>query len=353
MINEKCFTKERINEFRKQKEYRKINPPVLEKMINALYLLQLLSKSEIKFTFKGGTSLILLLNKARRFSVDIDILTLESREVIEKALTSIVDDSHFSSWELDKKRSYNSGVPKAHYELFYDSELQKGPGYIILDILFEESIYPKTQESEIKSEWIESTEVITVTTPTIESILGDKLTAFAPTTTGIMYGKGKGQEIIKQLFDVSCLYDEVENITDVFDSFHTTVQKELMYRNLEISEEKVLDDIINTSILIAKREKNKLPQEKIYFKELQQGIKQFGSFLIEGSFTIEDAIIASAKSAILANRLKKNDHSKLPVHINQDVTKLSIEGDLSFLNKLKKLKDKSAFFYWWNVINEL
>lgn len=168
-----------------------------------------------------------------------------------------------------------------------------------------------------------------------------------------MYGKGKGQEIIKQLFDISCLYDEVDNVSDAYESFNTTVQKELKYRNLDVSQIEVLDDITNTSILLAKREKNKLSHEKEYFKELQQGLKQFGSFLIEGAFTIEDAIIASAKAAIIANRLKKNNLTQLPIFSDQDVSELKIEGELNFLNKLKKLKDKSAFFYWWQVVNEL
>jgi hypothetical protein len=41
----------------------------------------------------------------------------------------------------------------------------------------------------------------------VEAIAGDKLTAFAPTTTGIHYGQDKALEIIKQLFDVGILFD--------------------------------------------------------------------------------------------------------------------------------------------------
>jgi len=63
MIKEHCFSKEWITIFRKEKEYSKINPPILEKMINALSLLQYLVKYDLEFVFKGGTSLILLLEK--------------------------------------------------------------------------------------------------------------------------------------------------------------------------------------------------------------------------------------------------------------------------------------------------
>ena len=45
-------------------------------------------------------------------------------------------------------------------------------------------------------------EELTVQTPTLEGLLGDKLAAFAPNTIGVPYGAGKSMEIIKQLFDI-------------------------------------------------------------------------------------------------------------------------------------------------------
>ena len=45
-------------------------------------------------------------------------------------------------------------------------------------------------------------------------ILGDKLTAFAPHTTGVPLGVGKSMEIAKQLFDAATLIDAMENDTE-------------------------------------------------------------------------------------------------------------------------------------------
>ena len=84
MIKTHCFEKEWIDGFKRQKPYSKINPPLLEKMIHALSLLQHLKKQGLPFIFKGGTSLLLLLENARRFSVDIDILTQASRQEVEQ-----------------------------------------------------------------------------------------------------------------------------------------------------------------------------------------------------------------------------------------------------------------------------
>lgn len=146
MIKAHCFEKPWIDGFKAQEKYRRLNPPVLEKMINALYLLQLLKKNDCQFVFKGGTSLILILETARRFSVDIDIITRHSKEEIEVCLQKIVETSSFTSWQLDEHRSYKEGVPKAHYELEYPSHINKDASYIQLDILFEDLHYPKIQE---------------------------------------------------------------------------------------------------------------------------------------------------------------------------------------------------------------
>jgi predicted nucleotidyltransferase component of viral defense system len=143
MIKAHCFEKAWIDAFKAQEKYRRLNPPVLEKMINALYLLQLLKKSDCQFIFKGGTSLILILKTARRFSVDIDIITRHSKEEIEACLQKVVDISNFINWHLDERRSYKKGVPKAHYELEYPSKINRDASHIQLDILFEDSHYPK------------------------------------------------------------------------------------------------------------------------------------------------------------------------------------------------------------------
>ncbi len=49
-----------------------------------------------------------------------------------------------------------------------------------------------------------------VNVPGKADMLGDKLTAFAPNTTGIRHFKGDkdcSMEIIKQLFDIASLFD--------------------------------------------------------------------------------------------------------------------------------------------------
>jgi hypothetical protein len=58
-------------------------------------------------------------------------------------------------------------------------------------VLIEDSIYPEVIEKPVITKWIETDKETMVTMPSIDSITGDKLTAFAPNTIGIPYFKGK------------------------------------------------------------------------------------------------------------------------------------------------------------------
>lgn len=347
MIRAECFQKEWIDNFREQKLYGKINPPLLEKMIHALSLLQHLQKEGLNFIFKGGTSLILLLENSNRFSVDIDIITEDSREIIESILDNVVGTSHFREWKLDEKRSYQIGVPKAHYELSYESNVNKGSNYILLDILFEKAHYSKVQKLPVRSMWVETDELVEIMLPTVAAITGDKLTAFAPTTTGILYGKGKELEIIKQLFDLGNLFDHIDSLTDVALSFKAFALQEIAYRNLNIEIDDILKDTMDTCRIISFRERNRIPEDKLKFEELQTGIRSFGNYLITGNFRIDDAVLASAKVAYLCSQLRLENFGAIQKYQGQNLSALEItDPEWNGLNKLKKFKDQSAFFYW-------
>ena len=300
--------------------------------------------------------MVLLLENANRFSIDVDIIANKqydnpsTRSEIEDLLNRIVNDSNFQSWTLDEARSYQEGVPKAHYKLEYQPKYDPS-GYILLDILFEKNYYPNLIEVPVQAKWIESDETISVTVPDIDSITGDKLTAFAPNTTGIKYGSDKELEIIKQLFDIGHLFDRVNSIEVLARSFEAFVNEEVGYRGLSIGTSEVLSDIIETAKTIARRDKNTEEPSKSNFSELKNGIQQFGPFLVSGNFHLDEAITASAKAAYLAAKLSVKDYSALKRFEGEDISGLLIEDpDWNFLNKLKRLPDKSAFYYWYQTV---
>lgn len=95
------------------------------------------------------------------------------------------------------------GMP-FNFKFVYHSPLRDDEFYILLDIVFAENPYLATEQHEITNELLLTEgRPITVTVPSPECILGDKLTAFAPHTTGVPFGVNKELEIIKQLFDVA------------------------------------------------------------------------------------------------------------------------------------------------------
>jgi hypothetical protein len=353
MILSESFSREWINQFRNWKEFSKINPPVLEKMIHALALVQALKLAGMHFTFKGGSSLILLLEKPGRFSIDIDITTTHSIDELERIFDKVIGNSHFTKYELDEDRSYKEGVPKAHYGFSYQSEFNKSANYILLDILFEKTLYPEVIEVPIESRWLKTDKPgIFVSVPSIESITGDKLTAFAPNTTGILYNKGKELEIIKQLFDLGNLFDVIGNFETASTAFSIFSEKEIKYRNLKISQEEVLDDIIETGLLIAHREKNKTEPGKSRFNQLKNGIAQFKNFLISGVFRIDEAIEAAAKAAYMAAKIKTGNNL-LPKRLDKTENKNSLlieNPKYNQLNKLRKLPN-GALFYWYHAVD--
>lgn len=363
MIKDKCFTDEWLEQFKKQKEHKRIDKIILEKMIYALHLLEKLKANGLDFVFKGGTSLVLLLKEGNRFSIDIDIICKADRKNLEETLNRAIETSHFTEWKLDEHRSYQPGVPKAHYKFLFDTN-QRGSGTILLDVLIEHSIYPAQIEIPVNSKWIETEADTMVTVPTIDAITGDKLTAFAPNTIGIPYFKGKdnqpfSMEICKQLFDLSKLFENIEDIEMVAKSFRAFAEREINYRKKSnpdsiITPEKVLHDIIDTSIIITKRGGGS-EDEKRAFTELQRGIRALDTgFLMTGNFRIDDSVSAAARIAHLAAKILVGDLLPIAYYQGQDIKEMNIGNlDWNFLNKLKKQPDKSSYYYWYQTVQVL
>jgi hypothetical protein len=250
MISPQSYTREWILKIRETSPGR--DPILIEKMILALSLVEQLQQSGLNFIFKGGTSLLLLLGKPNRFSIDIDIVLDRERPLIS-FFGTVLKNGVFHRYEQDDRES---NVPKHHYKFFFNSIIQEKESQILLDILFETNAYPRLQSIPIETPLLACEgDPITVTCPAIECLLGDKLTAFAPHTTGILYGKDKELEIIKQLFDVSRLFDAAQNIPLVKTTFLLFAKQELGYRHLDqLSSDDVLQDAFKTACLIGVRD---------------------------------------------------------------------------------------------------
>lgn len=360
MIKAHCFTEEWLDVFKQQKQHKRIDKAILEKMIYALHLLEHLKINGLEFTFKGGTSLILLLEEGNRFSIDIDIVCKTDRKSLEKILEKVVQTSRFTSFQLDEHRSYQEGIPKAHYSFAFAAVTKgKYAATILLDVLIEDTLYPELIERPITTKWVETAGETNIIVPSIDSITGDKLTAFAPNTIGIPYFKGDppqtfSMEICKQLFDLSKLFEKIKDIETVAQSFDAFAKQEIEYRKIEkpgLTPDKVLQDILETCAILTKRGKG-TADEKQKFTELQKGIKAFGTgYLMNGNFRLDDAVPAAARIAYLSAKLLTKDLSPIEYFNEHDIKEWYIENqNWNFLNRLKRQPDKSGFYYWYRTL---
>ena len=222
-----------------QQKY-KSDPILMEKVIFALTLLEQLKVSGLDFIFKGGTSLILLLGELKRLSIDIDIIvTPENRDAMDVIFKKIIGFGVFEEYEINE-RTMHGNIPKVHYKFNYHSNISNKTEYILLDLLYEENLYLRTINVPVYSQLLQMDAGRTeVKVPTIDCILGDKLTAFAPNTTGIKYGVKKELEIIKQLFDIANLFDIAKDVNIVKGTFDKIVAQEIKYRGIKSDSESV------------------------------------------------------------------------------------------------------------------
>jgi predicted nucleotidyltransferase component of viral defense system len=359
MILPASYTTDWIKE--KRKTYPKSDPSIMEKVIYALSLVEQLAQTDLAFTFKGGTSLLLILPEPKRFSIDVDIVSTESREKIEAVLSVICKQGIFSKYELDELRSYKPGVPKAHYMLTFFSILENKEKVILLDVLYEEHGYPALIQAPIVNEWIQTDNNLpTVQIPTVDSITGDKLTAYAPNTIGIHFrvehsdGRvtEKQMEVMKQLFDIGILFDRVTNLRHLKQSFETTTEKEIAYRKEAITQEDVLNDIINTSLMIASL--GKFFDEKGDFINITDGLTQLKSYIYNGAFRIDEAIVASSKAAYLAAIISTGYNGEIQRwQDGDDIMKYLIEPiEYQFLNKRRNIFG-APLYYWYHTLKLL
>lgn len=351
MIKEHCFGKDWFQSMSKKYKYNDLG--IIEKVIRAYALLDLLARSGCPYIFKGGTCVGLILGEStRRLSIDIDIICPPGTNV-EEYLDKIKDFG-FTRTELVERRQAGKDIPKSHSKFFYQiayTDRANQESYILLDVLYEDTHYHQVNEIEVVNQFIElDSEPSIVNVPSIGDILGDKLTAFAPNTTGIPYyknGNSRSTEIMKQVYDIGRLFDAVDNLTIARQSFDRIARVELGYRNLGTDISVIYDDIRQTALLLATRGM----AGKGDFALLQDGIKRLGSFIYENKYFIEDAIVDSAKAAYIATCLENGivDIQKYaPSELTAD---MNISKTLPVkLNKLKKIRPE-AFYYWYLIDN--
>ncbi|MDO4827336.1 MAG: nucleotidyl transferase AbiEii/AbiGii toxin family protein [Bacteroidia bacterium] len=345
MIRQDCYSREWIGKISADLKYPDVN--LIEKVIRAFSLVELLSYSGCPFIWKGGTALMLLLSGTRhRMSIDVDVICPPGTDIEDY----LQDYRNFGFLDMETVERIQRGtnIPKTHSKFFYklafrDSEAR--PGNILLDVLYEDSHYNKVERKPIQCPFVETDgQPLLVSIPSVNDILGDKLTAFAPNTSGIPYFKGANDcnlEIIKQLFDIGRLFDKMDDLSVVASAYDKIARVELAYRTMEEDPLLSLKDTFDTALCLSTRG----ALGKGDFAALQNGVSRLRSFIYLGKYQIEQASADAAKAAYLATLIEKGKRS-FERYEGSGVTELRLTPAVPVrLGKLR-LPAPEAYYYW-------
>lgn len=326
------------------------DPGLLEKCIYALQLLGLLADSGMPFVFKGGTSMVLLLEHLRRLSIDIDIVSETPGTVDLTFLRHLAKESQFVRVEEDERGTHR--LPhRRHFKFYYNSAYASIDSYVMLDVLQERNLYPTTCRLPIRASFIEAERVVDVTLPTVDALLADKLTAFAPNTVGVRLTAENNMQVIKQVVDVGELFTQATDLTLIRRTYAAICAAEIGYRGGGLTQAMALDDTIETARRISVIRLRGAPQDEAT-PLIDAGMKRMGNHLL-GSFAMDDLKTAAARAACLAALIRNPDS---PLTLNDlrydpsqalELTPLTI-ARFPLLNRLK-VTNPEAFFYWHKV----
>jgi len=344
MIDDKCFAPDWI--VQKREELGGCDPTLLEKTIHSFALLDALAARGLKFVFRGGTSLLLRLPHIRRLSIDADILCLESAEKLNGLLTEVSRQKPFTGMEEDERGEHR--IPaRRHFKFFYTPlDAENVAPWVLLDVVHEENLYPTVESVPLRTTFIEGDGTLLV--PTVEGLLGDKLTAFGPNTTGVQLNNRYTMQFMKQVFDIGELFDVAQDTDAVNVAYEKIFAAENGYRGGKFTSEQALQDSFDTAHLIAQVGFTMAPKDG-RCELLDAGCKQLRSHLVGVKFRREDMKTAAAKAALLTSALRTDGPPDFAA-LRYDETKIAKLKEVKFdaaypaLGKLKAVPE--AMWLW-------
>lgn len=300
--------------------------------------------------------MLLHLRELRRISVDIDIVCAARMPEIRPILDQVARPPRFTRWDEDE-RNPDSRPKRKHFRFYYNSiDAGNLEPYVLLDIVLEHVPHPFTERKPVATPFVETTEPPRVEVPTINGLLGDKLTAFAPETVGVRYDDRLAQQIIKQMFDVGVLFPLVTDLVQVRRAHGSSFTAENRFRGNRFALNQALDDTLETAFRVSQLQlTNELawvPQNRDI---LVAGIGAINPTLVNEEFTIDAARLPASRAALLAVLLRFGQLSLAPYRFSPNLAAglpRGLEGRYAVLNPLRETATE-AFFNWHHVTNLL
>jgi hypothetical protein len=348
MIGLQCFTQEW--QARKRAELGGCDPVLLEKTIHAFALLDAMAARGVEFVFKGGTSLLLRLPAIHRLSIDADIICQEPPQRLDPLLAELGRTPPFTGMAEDHRGAHR--VPaRRHFKFVFKPLDPNNPApFILLDVVHQKNVYPRVDRVPLQTAFLVSDGALLV--PTVEGLLGDKLTAFAPNTTGVPLTRDRSMQFMKQVFDVGELFGAAVDLQAVRSAYQQVFSAENAYRSGKFTPDQALQDTFDTAYRIAQVGLAGAPEDGCD-AILDAGRRQVVSHLVAARFRREEMKLAAAKAAVLSCALRANAPPGFPA-LRYDDTKLaSLKGakfaaPYAAVGRLKALPE--AMWFWTEAL---
>ncbi len=339
------------------------NQDILERTLYALTLLGHLTESGLPFIFKGGTSLLLHLPQVRRLSIDVDIICGESRSAVDEVVTQIGQKKPFTRVVEDDRR-HRDLPQRRHFKFYYRSAIGSQPELpILLDVVEEYRIKYAITSLPIQTSFLKAEREIMVILPTLESLLGDKLTAFAPTTVGVPLRKldgtpGDVMQVAKQLFDIGVLFEAATNFNEVATTYDAVQKLESEYRSGRPTRDASLNDTLQACLALTvskKRDLNAYPDAPL----LLDGFQRLSGHLTWPGFmsSREPMRTIASRAAVLVAHLQigvpfdfTGDRYKRSPQQDVALKAATLEGTpLHWIDGVRAVNPE-AYYYWHRAI---
>lgn len=340
--NKKFFTKKHIEAHRQH-----TSVILAEQVVHCLELVASLVREELDFMFKGGNSLLVLLENPKRFSIDVDIATDETKDNIDIILDNMVKNSDiFTAWARRTHKT-KPWLPMTSYYVFYRSHFtETKETSIMLDAQLKMSPYKKINKPVSCGTLYQSEEEVLL--PSTSSLAGDKLLTLGPATLGIPLNKGKEAQRLKHSFDISLLAGTELNIEEIRESIDLCMIQENKLQESNFNLEEVFSDTIKYCGTVVNYPQEPSPENlHPYLAEIVKGRLPFQDHIFAEKYTWQDLQIDFARTALCLTGAfcKKITSKELNRTLNGE------EKDIKDTEDFKNLRESNyrAYYYWCKI----
>ena len=212
-----------------------------ELVVHCLELVAQLAANKLEFRFKGGNSQLVLLEKPRRLSIDVDIVTTVGKPELTKLVEGIVAGSDVFTRVEARAPKTKPWLPMISFKLFFNSHYQPAEeAYVMLDAVLEAPPYGGVRKQVKCGELYESNE--TCELPSISGLIADKMLCISPATCGIPLGKNKEAQRLKHVFDIGTLSRHPTDQAEMRAALHACLAQENKLQNSSWAWPAVLED---------------------------------------------------------------------------------------------------------------